>query len=372
MTRIGLFVVMAGRQAGGPETYEHGLLRSLAAVNGGNEYHVFCFSREAATSFGLERDNIRYHVLDRGPRWFSTMSALPYRMMTSDIDLLHATLVPPFFSPKGYVFTMHCFSTFKHPEFYRPEHARRLNRLMIRGMEKAQLILCVSNNVKDLIAENFRIPEDRLEVVYNGVSDEFHPMKRELARAKVRATYGIERPYLLFAGQLKKRKNIGRILEAFARFRADGNDDFAFVLAGRRDWSSEDLDSVIDRLQIRPWIHELGHLENGQLPALYSAAEASVFPSLWEGFGIPVIESMACGTPVITSNLSCLPEVAGGQAVLVNPYSVEEIADAMERTTQDSALRERLIAGGIARAGEFSWRETARQTLRAYERAAWS
>ncbi len=369
MSRIGLFVVMAGRQAGGPETYEHGLLRSLVAMNGGNEYHVFCFSREAAASFDLERDNVRYHVLDKGPRWFSTISALPYRMMTSEIDLLHATLVPPFFSPKGYVFTMHCFSTFQHPEFYRPEHARRLNRLMIRGMEKARLILCVSNNVKDLIAEKFRIPEDRLQVVYNGVSDEFQPMDRDLARADVKERYGIERPYLLFTGQLKERKNIGRILEAFARFRAEGNDDFALVLAGRRDWSSGDLDAVIERLQIRPWVIELGHLENGQLPPLYSAAEACVFPSLWEGFGIPVIESMACGTPVITSNVSCLPEVAGGQAVLVDPYSVEEIADAMERTTQNSDLRNRLIAGGIARASEFSWRETAKQTLRAYDRA---
>jgi glycosyltransferase involved in cell wall biosynthesis len=363
---------MAGRQAGGPETYEHGLLRSLVAVNGGNEYHVFCFSREAAASFGLKGSNVRYHILDKGPRWFSTMSALPYRMITSEIDLLHATLVPPLFSPKGYVFTMHCFSTFKHPEFYRPEHARRLNRLMIRGMGKARLILCVSNNVKELIAEEFRIPEDRLEVVYNGVSDAFQPMANDRARAKVETAYGIDRPYMLFTGQLKKRKNIGRILEAFARFRANGNNDFALVLAGRRDWSSGDLDTVIDRLGIRPWVHELGHLDNAELPALYSAAEVSVFPSLWEGFGIPVIESMACGTPVITSNLSCLPEVAGGQAVLVDPYSVEEITDAMERTTQDSGLRERLIAGGLARAREFSWRETAKQTLRAYERVVWS
>jgi glycosyltransferase involved in cell wall biosynthesis len=363
---------MAGRQAGGPETYEHGLLRSLVAVNGGNEYHVFCFSREAAASFGLEGSNLHYHVLDKGPRWLSSMSALPYRMMTSEIDLLHATLVPPFFSPKDYVFTMHCFSTFKHPEFYRPEHARRLNRLMIRGMEKARMILCVSNNVKDLIAEKFRIPEDRLQVVYNGVSDAFRPMDSGLARAKVEARYGIDRPYLLFTGQLKKRKNIGRILEAFARFREDGNDDFALLLAGRRDWSSEDLDAAIERFGIGPWVHELGHLDNGELPELYAAAEVCVFPSLWEGFGIPVIESMACGTPVITSNLSCLPEVAGGQAVLVDPYSVEEIADAMERTTHDSNLRERLIAGGVTRALDFSWRETAKQTLKAYERAAWS
>ncbi len=366
--RVGLFVVMAGRQAGGPETYEHRLVRSLAALDRETDYHIFCLSKAAVESFALAQENLRYHVLRPGSRWVSSLASLPFSLLANRVDLLHATFVPPLLSPTRYVFTMHCFSNFVHPEFYHPLIRWRLNRLIVRGLRRARLILCVSENVRDLVRERFAVPPERLAVVYNGVGEDFHPMAPPLVRSIVATRYRISRHYALFVGQLKTRKNLVRLLEAFARFREESRSGLQLVLAGRRDWSSTEIDPAIERLRLREHVLELGHVAHEDLPALYCGAEMFVFPSLWEGFGIPVIEAMACGTPVVTANNSSLAEVAGESALLVNPYSVEEIAGAMGRICSDRALRESLRASGLERARLFSWKRTAQQTLAAYRR----
>jgi glycosyltransferase involved in cell wall biosynthesis len=202
------------------------------------------------------------------------------------------------------------------------------------------------------------------------VGEDFQPIEPALARRTLADNYGIVEPYALFVGQLKARKNIARILEAFARFRLESRSELRLVLAGRRDWSSAGMDEVIDRWKLRGQVIELGHLAHPDLAVLYSGARMLVFPSLWEGFGIPVIEAMACGTPVITSNNSCLPEIAGDAALLVDPYSVEAIAEAIYRLDTDAALRQTLREKGLQRARAFSWRRTAEQTLAAYRVAA--
>lgn len=369
MMRVGIFVVMAGRKAGGPETYEHSLVKSLAGLDAQNEYHVFCLNRAAAESFQLARDNVKFHVLRPNLRLISIAATLPVQMMTSGIDLLHATFTPPPLSPKPYVFTHHCFSTFAHPEFYDPAILLRLNSLIVRGLNKARLIICVSENVRDLTAEKFKIPLERMPVVYNGVGENFRPVERAAARAALADVYGIREPYLLYVGKLESRKNIVRLLEAFHQFRHEAATPVKLVLAGRRSQMAQGIDETLDRLKLRPHVIEVGHVRNQDLPVLYSGAEMFVFPSLWEGFGIPVAEAMACGTPVITSNLSSLPEVAGGAAVLVDPYSVQDIAAGMHALFSDAALRETLRSKGLQRAQQFSWQRTARETLAVYERA---
>jgi glycosyltransferase involved in cell wall biosynthesis len=269
------------------------------------------------------------------------------------------------------VFTMHCFSNFMHPELYPSSKRLPLNQSIRHGLRKSRLSLCVSKNVRDLVMERFGIPEERLPVVYNGVGDDFKPVAADIARDHMRDKHGVEGPYLVFVGQLKARKNVVRIVQAFARARrALGMPELKLVLAGRRIWTSEGIDEAIAAQGIRDSVVELGHLELDELPLVYGGAIASVFPSLWEGFGMPVIESMACGVPVVTSNLSCLPEVAGGAALLVDPYSIDEIADGMRRLVSDQALREDLRRKGLARAAQMSWRKTAERTLDAYRAVA--
>jgi glycosyltransferase involved in cell wall biosynthesis len=368
--RIGVFVAMAGRQSGGPETYERCLLRALLDLDRENEYHVFCLTRGARDSFRIERDNLRFHVLFPRQRWISTLTSLPLSMIANKVDLLHATVVPPPFSPRDYVFTMHCFSNFVHPELYPPVIRLPLNHSIVTGLRKSRLILCVSENVRDLVVERFGIPREKLLVTYNGVGEEFRPLPADEARTVVAERYGVRGPYVLFVGQLKARKNVIRIIEAFGQVRHElHRPELKLVLAGRRIWTSEGIDEAIDRHKLRAQVVELGHVEHEDLPVVYSGAEVLLFPSLWEGFGIPVIEAMACGVPVVTSNLSCLPEVAGGGAVLVDPYSVEDIAAGTFRVLSDAGLREELRRKGFERARQLTWKRAAEQTVAAYRTA---
>lgn len=365
--RIGIFVVMAGRQAGGPETYERGLVEALARLDTNNEYQVLCLNRAAAGAFEISASNMRLRALWPGLRVISMSTSLPWVLWRERIDLLHATFTPPPLSPRPYVFTHHCFSTFAHPEFYAPTIRWRLNALIVRGLRRARRIICVSENVRDLTAEKFRLPHERMPVVYNGVGPNFHPLDRGLARAEVARRYRVHTPFVLYVGKLESRKNIVRLLQAFRMFRAEIREPYTLVLAGRRTPMSVGIDAAIDSLGLRAHVVEIGHLPNADLPLLYNAAEMFAFPSLWEGFGIPVVESMACATPVITSNVSSLPEVTDGAALLVDPYSTDDIGAAMFELARDASLRAMLAERGLRRAQHFTWEQTARRTLAVYQ-----
>jgi glycosyltransferase involved in cell wall biosynthesis len=368
--RIGIFAAMAGRQAAGPETYEVALVRSLAALDSGNEYHVFCLSEEARNAFAVEQKNFAFHVLRPGVRWVSITATLPIAMLRARLDVFHATFIPPPFIPARLVYTLHDLTSFHNPEFYHPAVRWRLNHSIRTGLKRARMILCVSDCVRKMAAEQFAIPLERMTAVHHGVGERFRPMNAEEARRVVRQQYGIDRPYLLFVGQMKTRKNMARILEAFGRFRQDGDSKLALVLAGRRGQTSEFLDESIRRLGLSGCVIEPGHVSDEQLPALYNAAEMLVFPSLFEGFGFPVIEAMACGTPVITSNVSALPEVAGDGAVLVDPLSVDALLAAMRHIHCDAAFAQKLRGQGLERARHFTWKRAAEQTVAAYRQVA--
>lgn len=363
-------MTMAGRRAAGPETYEVNLVRSIAAADRKNEYHVFCLSREAAESFDLQQDNIHYHVLWPKFRWASIPISLPIELHANQIDLFHATFIPPPVSPIGYVLTLHDLTTFQNPEFYHPLIRWRLNRAISRGLKKARRIVCVSGCVRDMVSEAFGISSNRLAVVHHGVSDEFRPIPLDEARDVLLQEYGINGRYLLFVGQMKARKNIIRILEAFAQFHHETRSEINLALVGRRGHTADGIDEALARLQIKKNVIELGHVKTSHLPALYSAAEMLVFPSLFEGFGFPVIEAMACNTPVITSNVSALPEVAGDGALLVDPLSVQDIAGAIYGLYSDARLRQSLREKGLARAKHFSWARAAQETIAAYAGAS--
>lgn len=367
--RVGIFPVMVGRRAGGLETYEVELIRALATLDAPFEYHIFCTHQAAKTLLHLTQPHVHQHVLWPALRWLSVPVSLPLALRQQRIDLLHATFVPPPWSPTGYVLTMHDISTIVHPEFYPPALRWRTNTLMRRGLRHARQILCVSASVRDDVAAYWGIPPERLAVAYHGVDPRFQPLEPTQARAMVRQTHGIDQPYILYVGRLEQRKNIVRLLEAFHRVRHAGHAEVKLVLIGRREWVWEEIDTTMARLGLREHVLELGFFEHHTLPAFYSAAEMLVFPSLWEGFGLPVLEAMACGCPVITSNLTCLPEVAGGAALLVDPYAVDDLAQAMQRVLTDTACRAALRVRGLERARFFTWQQTAQQTLAAYARA---
>jgi glycosyltransferase involved in cell wall biosynthesis len=310
-----------------------------------------------------------YHVLWPEVRWINIPISLPAALLATRLDLFHATYVPPPWSPVRYVLTLHDISMFTHPELYPPAIRWRLQRLVLRGVKQARVILCGSRHSRDRIAYTFRVPAERLSVTPYGVHARFGPLPPEQARSTVATSYGLQDPYLLFVGSLVQRKNVRRLLEAFDRVRHALRPGVTLVLAGRRGWGAEEVDAVIADRGLGAHVRRLSYVDDQHLPALYGAAEMLVFPSLDEGFGFPVVEAMACGTPVLTSNVSSLPEVAGDAAVLVDPQSVEAIASGIQRLASDSELRTTLRAKGLARAEGYRWERTARETLEIYKAA---
>lgn len=359
---------MAGRNAGGPETYEHSLVRSLAALDRQNEYHIFSLNQEAADSFCLTQGNICHHVLWPSNRWLSISTSLPIALLRSKVDLFHATYIPPLFSPVPYVFTLLDISMFVHPELYPSAVRWRLQRLVGRGLRHARLIVCISQYTQDSAIEALNLPRERFLTIPLGVREIFHPIAQEQTRPVLRQKYQIEKPYLLFVGSFVPRKNIVRILEAFHRFRQEAKSDLQLVLVGRKAWGVDEINTAIKQWRLHDSVIQLHDVTDHDLPILYSGSEMFVFPSLDEGFGFPVLEAMACGSPVLTSNLTSLPEVAGDAALLVDPCSVEDIASGMYSLFSNSTLRTTLRAKGLERVKLFTWEQTARQTLEVYRR----
>jgi glycosyltransferase involved in cell wall biosynthesis len=293
---------------------------------------------------------------------------LPTVVARDRVDVLHSTFTPPPFSPVRQMLTMHCVSSFVHPEYYSPLVAWRLNSLLKIGMRTAGCVLCVSHTTLADVHRLFRVPLDRLAVAYNGVGAEFRPTPPDTARKLMRERLGIDYPYLLFLGKLEPRKNVMRLIEAYAKYRQDTGSDARLLLAGHRTAVTPEIQGLVKRLHLEAHVMQPGYVSSTDLPLLYSGARMFLFPSLWEGFGIPMIEAMACGTPVLTSNVSCLPEVAGDAAVIVNPWKVDSIAEGMARI--DASDTTQMALRGFERARQFTWERSARSTLAAYGRYA--
>jgi glycosyltransferase involved in cell wall biosynthesis len=363
--KIGLFLANAGRSSGGPEVCETQLARTLASVAPQHDYHLYCLDARAPLAVSLRQPNVAYHALRPHVRPVAMLTTLPFAVWRGAPDVLHATFMPPPWSPMRYVYTLVCFSMYRHPEFYPPAIRLRVRALVARGARTAAFLLCVSDNVRQLFRERFRIPEDRMAVTYMAASDRFRPLERTEVQGYL-ARNGIRDPYFLFSGRWERRKNLERIVRAFAEFKRATRLPHKLVLTGSRGWDAEAVLAAIVETRMVDQVVDVGKTPLDELPYLYGGAEALLYPSLWEGFGMPIVEAMACGTPVITSNLSSMPEVAGDAALLVDPYRTDDLTEAMQRIAEDGNARRALGARGLARAREFSWEKTARQTLAAY------
>jgi glycosyltransferase involved in cell wall biosynthesis len=365
--KIGMFLGSVGSDSGGPERYETELVKHLAAIDQNNEYELLTLFQKGPERL-IQQENFTARALTPGVRPVSMLTSLPLQMRRSQADAWHATYVPPPFSPVPYMFTLVCSSMIEHPELFPPAIRLRLTTLTNRAIAKSSLIVCISDHIRQVVRERYGVSEDRMAVTHLGASEVFQPFDKEESWRFVRKTYGIDRPYFLFSGRWERRKNIVRIIKAFARFRAESKLDMQLVFSGERTWAAEEADKVIRENGLESDVVDLGKSPMSELPQLYSGAVALAYPSLWEGFGLPIVEAMAAGTPVITSNNSSMKEIGGDAAVLVDPDSVEEIAAAMYTIASDVALQQSLREKGLARAAQFTWRNTAEQTLALYER----
>ncbi len=267
------------------------------------------------------------------------------------------------FPPCPVVQTVHDLCFMRRPEWF-PAAKSLYYRLFISGTApRADLVLADSQATAEDVRQLLGVPESRIRVVPLGVSPRFSPADTAV-KAVVRTKYGLPEKFFLFVGTVEPRKNLPRVVQAWDR--ATGPGFPALVIAGRDGWKTMPTKDAFREARYSSGIIRLRHVEEGDLPALMSAATVFVWPSLMEGFGLPVLEAMACGTPVITSSTSSMPEVAGKAALCVNPESVGEIAEAMTGLVEDEQLRENLSMAGRARAAQFTWANTAKMTAAAY------
>ena len=260
------------------------------------------------------------------------------------------------------VVTVHDISYARAPELFSGRD-RMLFRFVRGSLRRAARVIAVSEFTRGDVIDRYGLDPGKVVAIPNGVGERFRPLPE--AEARVHDRFGINRPYMLCVGALQPRKNVPIAIEAYSRLMGRGTDCELVVAGGDRGGRLDVLDAIL-RTRLTGRVHLVGHVEDAEMPALYSAARALVFPSLYEGFGLPALEAMASGTPVIASNTTGLAEVVGDAGVTVDPRSAEDLAEAMGRILDDAALRERLVAAGLARASDFTWARAAAATAGVY------
>jgi alpha-1,3-rhamnosyl/mannosyltransferase len=299
------------------------------------------------------------------------LTRFAFRLYRDRLDLFHAThyVLPPLRSHA--VVTIHDIIHLLYPQFLPNRAALVYARVMIRrALRRADRIITVSYNSKRDLVDYFGIVPSHVDVIYNGVSPEFRPDVPEEERERVARKYGLPRPYLLFLGGEKPHKNVQNVVRAFGEARRKRPDlPHVLALAGPMPKNPARIDALIAALDLSGAIVRPGRIEDDDLPGLFAGADALLYPTLYEGFGLPVVEAMACGTPVLTSSTSALQEIAGGYAYLVDPLDVDAIARGILLLATDPKVRADFVELGRKRALDFSWDKAAERTLEVYAEA---
>lgn len=298
-------------------------------------------------------------------------AVLPWQLIRHPLDVCHFTnSVAPLWSPCSTVITIHDMTLWLYPEYHYCKRLLAMRPFIPIAARRAAAIIAVSESVKADIVRILRIPANKVHVVYSASSEPFRRLFQgasdEQEAAAFRQHYGLPEHFILSVGTLEPRKNLVRLLEAFALLRQDTSMPQCLVIVGTRGWKDEPIFAAIERLGLQQSVRYLGYLPTDALIRLYNLASVLAFPSLYEGCGLPVLEAMACGTPVVTSYRGGLSEIAGDAAEYVEPLSVESIAEGLRCILSDPAYRAELVSKGYHRAAQFNWQTTAAHTYRVY------
>lgn len=298
--------------------------------------------------------------------WLGQLTRAGFDQLLPGAELFHATehLLLPLRSIPA-VLTVHDL-IFRHlPEHHKPLNRLYLNLTMPLYCRRAGHIIAVSEHSKRDLVAAYGIAEEKVTVVYEAAAPEFCPQPPR-AVAAVRARYGLPERYLLFVGTIEPRKNLSRLLTAFEAVYAEGLVD-GLAIVGQRGWLYGDFFARLEESPVREAVLLPGYVPDEDLPALYAGAQALVLPSVYEGFGLPVLEAMACGAPAVASNASSIPEIGGDAALYFDPLDVEAAVDAIRRLLRDGSLRDEMRERGLAQAARFSWQRAAAETRAVYD-----
>ncbi len=348
-------------------TYITNLVRGLAEIDQENRYVLFVGPPGRDLLADLP-ENFRL-VYEHSPVYsLRELLVLSWKLFRLKLDLYHSThYVLPAYVRCRVVVTIHDIIHLLYPEFL-PNRLALLyaQRMIHRSLTRGDRIIADSNNTKTDLMSYFDTDGRKIEVIYPGVADRYRNHLDRATIDRVLARHSISRPYLLFVGNPKPHKNLDRVVRAFARVVAADAFSGDLVCVGGRDQNQFRIANRARQIDIADRVRLLGHVPEEDLPALYQGATLFVYPTLYEGFGLPVAEAMASGVPVITSSTSSLKEISEGYAELVDPMDVDQLTRTIERCLADEGLRNRLRRAGLERADTFRWRRTAEQTLEVY------
>jgi len=337
-------------------TYIRNLVRHMARLDRTTEYVLIVQPADIEIAADLG-ENFR-----TVPDWSRNYSVreqftVPLDLRRERIDLFHAPhyVLPPL-TPCKSVVTIHDCIHLRFPQYLPNRLAYVYARSSLwMATHRAARVLTVSETSKRDILRYFNVPEKKIDVIYNAIDERLGEAPTAAEVDQVRERYQLNDPFILYAGNIKPHKNLERLIEAFYRMRRGPLEHIKLLIIGDEISKYATLRRTVHRLKLHKHVRFFGFVPDKTLASLYRLASVFVFPSLYEGFGLPPLEAMAAGTPVITSNVSSLPEVVGDAAILIDPYDLDAIADAMRRVLTDEALRQDLRARGLARVKEFSW-----------------
>lgn len=368
--RIGIDYTSASIQRAGIGRFTRELVRALLQIDHENSYTLVEGRGEDAI---FDSANVSVRSLPFSERtatilWQRLGVPLPLDFFTGAFDVFHGTdfVLPPLRRCTT-LLTVHDLTFLTHPECAYPGLAKYLSQKVPQSVKKATMIHANSQNTKKDLVERLGVAPERIEVVYEGVTPGFARVSDPATLQRVREKYQIEGPFMLSAGTIEPRKNYGTLIRALKLLKERGL-PHRLLIAGGRGWLCEDILGLPGKLGLTDSVRFLGYVGDEDLPALMSLADVFAFPSLYEGFGLPPLEAIACGTPVVASNTSSLPEVVGDAGILIDPQDIEGLADGLNQALSDEVLRKRIVEFGLRQAGKFTWGTAAEKTLELYRR----
>ncbi len=371
--QIGLDYTSALRQRAGIGRYTRGIVGALADLDDANRY-TLVVARDVAALPTLP-STMRWRRLPLTEwaltvAWHRLQLPLYVDLFTGPLDLFHSPdfVLPPVRRGRTLV-TVHDLSFMRYPECAPPGLVEYLNTVVPRSLRRAGLILADSASTRQDIVDLLAMPAEKIVVVPAGVGPEYRPIDDQGLLDSVRRRYGLPQRFVLHVGTLEPRKNLARLIEAFAAI-ASQHAHSCLVLVGGKGWLYDDIFARVQCLRLQDRVLFPGYVAEADLPAVYNLCTVFAYPSLYEGFGLPPLEAMACGVPVVCSNSSSLPEVVGNAALMVDPLDTDALAAALSRALGDEHLRQSLRRRGLEQARLFTWQAAGRRLLEAYRRCA--
>ncbi len=379
--RIGIDYSSAVNQSAGIGRFTREVVRALAKIDHENEY--FLFYAVGRSAQGQQRPPI----LPEYPNFLERPIPISSRTLTIIWHRFHLPLAVDLFTGTVDVFyfpdftqaplrrgrsvvTVHDLSFLLVPECADAGLRSYLERVVPESVSRADFVTVDSENTRNDVVTLLDVPDDKVEVIYGAVDPGFQRVTDQPRLEAIRRKYRLYFRFILHVGMIEPRKNLIRLIQAYAQFREATGLPHKLVLAGKLGWLYQDIFREIEELSLGDEVVFPGFVPDSDLPALYSLADAFAYPSLYEGFGLPPLEAMACGTPVVCSNTSSLPEAVGDAALTVAPTDVEGLSHSLGRMLEDETLRAEMVAKGLVRASLFSWEASARKLLGTFERVA--